>query len=382
MDALIVLLCFFCASPQAVSKSDRSHTGTEWERYVSPSGNDRNDGSRAHPWATIGAASARVKPGTTVHVAAGTYGTVVTPNSGTPGARIRYISDVKWGARIRSVGSYSAWTNNGDYVDIIGFDVSGTGNLGIVNWGSGVRIVANHVHNVLAPGCPQAGGAGIVNANYTARDNEIIGNVVHDIGDLTKLCARVHGIYHSNVHGRVVNNISYRNEGFGIHLWHAASDVTIANNLVFNNYYGGILIGAGDAPYHDDPSHPADNILVINNIVVFNLNRFGMEEMGLTARIRYVSNLVYKNQSADWRLKTGRQMGTISADPKFVNYSPEGYGDYHLRPGSPAIAAGSNVDAPRFDIDGAERRQVIDLGPYQFDAASNSRWPPVSDDAY
>jgi hypothetical protein len=111
---------------------------------------------------------------------------------------------------------------------------------------------AHHVHDLaLAGGCTGNGGAGIDNANYRASDGDIIGNVVHDIG-VPGRCNGVHGIYSSTPRGRSYNNNVYRASAWGIHLWHAASDVTIAHNTVFANgaaaVGGGIVIGAGDAP--------------------------------------------------------------------------------------------------------------------------------------
>src|SRR5262245_30125223 len=67
------------------------------ERYVSPTGSDRDDGSLKHPWATIQHAALAVKPGMTVHVLPGTYlGPIRTRISGTETAPIRFISDRKW----------------------------------------------------------------------------------------------------------------------------------------------------------------------------------------------------------------------------------------------------------------------------------------------
>ena len=54
-----------------------------------------------------------------------------------------------------------------------------------------------------------------------------------------------------------MNNIVYRTSGWGIHLWHAPYHrLTIANNLVFNNANGGIVVGAGDGPYYGDRASP------------------------------------------------------------------------------------------------------------------------------
>src|SRR5262249_50864886 len=149
--------------------------------------------------------------------------------------------------KVQSSSTDAVWTNAGNYVDIMGFDVSGSVRLGIENNASFVRIIGNNVHNI-AGSCASNGGAGIVNGEWTASDNDTIGNVVHDVGDPTVTCYTVQGIYHSNLRGHILNNISYRNAAFGIHLWHAANNVVVANNLVFQNGQGGILIGDGDAP--------------------------------------------------------------------------------------------------------------------------------------
>ena len=63
--------------------------------------------------------------------------------------------------------------------------------------------------------------------------------------------------------------------------------------------------------------------------------------------------------------------GNINADPLFAN--PTG-GDYHLRPGSPAIDAGTNTGAPTTDRDGVPRpfdgnndgTATTDMGAYEY----------------
>ncbi|MBC7465020.1 MAG: hypothetical protein H7256_03430, partial [Bdellovibrio sp.] len=77
----------------------------------------------------------------------------------------------------------------GSYVDIDGFDVSGSGRLGIQNEASFVVIKNNHIHDIQV-----SGGAGIVNSNYSASDNDIIENVVHNIGT-PGACNGVQGIW-------------------------------------------------------------------------------------------------------------------------------------------------------------------------------------------
>src|SRR5262249_55280207 len=165
-----------------------------------------NDGSAARPFATIQHAAEVLLPGATVHVAPGIYDystTILTRVSGTATARIRFVSDTRWGAQIRSSADV-VWRNDADYVDIVAFDISGDGEDGIDNNGSFVRIIGNHVHDIQGP-CG-AGGAGIVNAYYPAHDSDIIGNIVHGMGNAD---CRSHGIYHANLRGHIWNNIVY-----------------------------------------------------------------------------------------------------------------------------------------------------------------------------
>lgn len=319
--------------------------------YVSTSGNDAAAGSAAHPWKTLEKAAEMAKPGVTVHVAAGEYqigdAELKTPASGTAPARIRYVSDTKWGAKLTSTktGNAAVWWNKGNYVDIEGFDISGAGALGIYNEGSHTRIIGNHVHDIPAPGCPENGGAGIHDGNFAASDDDVIGNRVHDIGIYSLPCQRVHGIYHANFGGHILNNVVFHNQGWGIHLWHAATYVTISGNIVFNNGYGGIVIGADPADFQGGDGVD-DNTVVENNIVFRNGLRpdahgYGILEYGAVgSRNRYINNVVYQNLPEDMKLMSKHESGTIHADPQFVNYQPDGKGDYRLRPTSPACSHG------------------------------------------
>ncbi len=337
-------------------------------RYVSPEGNDEHSGERGNPWKTIGHAALMVKPGTTVHVAPGHYHEdVINSVSGTASARIVFISDKKWGAKIygqRDAGFI--FHNKGDYVDIVGFEVSGKkSRLGIINYANHCRILYNHVFDIEANNAGNSGGAGIDNSNYDAADNDIIGNVVHDIG--IGSTGHVQGIYHSNGKGCIFNNITYRNSGWGIHTWHNPKNLIISNNLVFENNNGGIVIGAGDAPFNG----LADGFIVQNNILISNHKNFAITEMGDTGKNNiYRNNLFHNNSRGEYRLRNRlKPENTIIADPLLVNYKPDGTGDYRLRKGSPAINFGTVLDAPTLDIDKKKRRKrqgKIDIGPYSF----------------
>lgn len=340
--------------------------------YVSPSGSDANPGSRSLPFLTIQRAARAVLPGTTVYVAPGLYmENISTAGKGSKHARIRYVSETKWGAKIIGDGTEAVWTNHGNYTDISGFDVSGSGRLGILNRGSHTRISGNHVHDLaISGGCTGEGGAGIMNGNYRATDGDIIGNVVHDIG-VRGACNAVQGIYHANLRGRIFNNIVYRTSSFGIHLWHAANKVIIANNTTFANgseeMGGGIVIGAGDNP----GGIVLDHTKVVNNIVYDNphasIMEFCYSGQNCTGSNNIIeNNLVYGNGSKV-SLRAAKVKNTISADPQFIDYQPDGTGNYRLRRTSPAVNKGASADAPRFDIDNRRRPRgaALDIGAYE-----------------
>jgi parallel beta-helix repeat protein len=362
-------------------------SGTNY--YVSPNGTDSNDGSQAHPWLTIQHAANVAQAGAKVHVAPGTYsGAITTSTSGTATARIRFISDQQWGAMVRASSVDIVWTNFGDYIDIEGFDIAGstadTCN-GIINYASYARVIGNNVHDVGHDTTACVFGSGIVDhQNRAGHDDDVIGNVVHDIGDVSQIYQYHHGIYHANLRGHVWNNLVYRCEGWGIHLWHAANQVTIANNTVFNNNYGGILIGDGDDP-GGFPAGVVDDYTIVSNNIVYSNGRgsgasgYGIEEYGATGtHNQYLNNLVYQNGPADWNLQNGNTaVGSISANPQFANYQPDGSGNYHLGSGSPAINAGTGTGAPSIDILGAPRTSSSpDLGAYQSNSLPGT-WPFV-----
>jgi parallel beta-helix repeat protein len=340
--------------------------------YVSTTGSDSNAGSAQKPLRTITRAASLAKASTTVHVAPGVYKeNVKTTRSGTSTGHVRFVSDTKWGAKIVGSGTEAMWTNSGNYVDIANFDISGSGRLGILNLGSYTLMAGNHVHNLaVSGGCTGSGGAGIVNANYSSSDGDIIGNVVHDIGVPGK-CNGVQGIYLSNLRGHIMNNIVYRASAWGIHLWHAANNVTIANNTVFQNgaggMGGGIVIGTGDSP----GGVVLDYTKVINNIVYAN-PAAGISEYCYSgqncigAHNTVANNLVYANGRAI-TMKVGSATGTISADPKFVGYAANGTGNYRLQSSSPAVNKGLAASAPAYDIDNVARPRggAVDIGAYE-----------------
>ena len=348
--------------------------------YVSSiTGADTNGGTAVSPLKSILKASEIARPGTTVHVAPGTYpGGFRTTTSGTAAAPIRYVSEVKWGARIvppLSGGGDKAWDNRGSHVVIDGFEIDGSLAGGGDPWLFGVytsgasSVVQNmKVHDIATTPAAMSladtgqGGAGIMADSWTGgTDITVTGNEVYRIGPATRSSGLVHGVYMATS-GVVQNNLVYQIAGDGISSWHDATNLTIANNTVFQVRGAGILIGSGNH-YHGNA--PNDHRRVSNNIVYD--SRKGIEERGSVGlNNSFVNNLVYGNRR-NWRLWNGSRSGSIQADPKFVDYRKEGGGNYRLTENSPAIDAGIPEDSAAVDFDGVPRPQGegLDIGAFE-----------------
>jgi len=362
----------------------------------SASGSDANPGTVDRPFQSILKASQAAKPGTTVHVAPGTYvGGFQTTASGTADAPIRYVSDVTWGARIvpGSGGGHKAWDNRGSNVVIDGFEIDGSvvgGGVagggkpwlfGLYTAGSNSMVRNMKVHGIARGAAAMAvadtgqGGAGIMADGWAGGAGMTVsGNEVYDIGPAERGSGLVHGVYMATS-GLVENNLVHQIAGDGITSWHDATDLTIVNNTVFQARGAGIMIGSGDH-YHGGAPH--DRSRVSNNIVYDNAK--GIEEHGrLGSHNSYSNNLVYGNRF-DWRLRNGKASGSIGADPQFVNYRKAGDGDYRLAAGSPAVDAGNPRDAPATDRDGVPRPQGkgVDIGAHERVPAVPERGEPSS----
>ncbi|MGC2477860.1 MAG: choice-of-anchor Q domain-containing protein [Candidatus Sulfotelmatobacter sp.] len=351
--------------------------------YVSTSGNDNNNGSESSPWRTISAAGSRVGPGSIVHVAPGTYAEApYITVSGQPSARICFISDVRWGAKITGTPTENYGVAvMGNYFDVDGFDITNinpSGHLGIISQGSFNQIVGNRVHDV-APigGTDGVGGAGIMIGDITKHDNNVLQNVIYNIGNFNVNWASIHNIYYENKYGLIANNISFRSQGCGIQLWHNAGHLVIANNTIFNNQLCGIVIGADDTPV----GAVDDYNITVNNIVVYNGSlgaHYGIVEIGHTGtHNQYLNNLVWENVPGNFLLLNGVvDKNTVTADPGFVNYQPDGTGNYHLLPTSPAVNTGTSYGAPKTDFDDGPRPigPAWDIGAYE-EGSTPGTWP-------
>ena len=373
--ASVLCACNSGPAPQAGPESPLAPP-TPYHLFVAPNGADSNLGSESSPFFSIEQASRVAFPGTTVHVAPGNYsGGFKTLANGTERARIYYVATRPGYARIVppavSVNA-TAWDNRGNYVDIVGFDIDGSGHRAGVRWRNGIYSAGsfdslrhNLVHHIangrvcLAPDGID-GAAITIESYFRGVHGEVIGNTVYDIGAVD--CPAVQGIA-INTTALVANNLVFRSGHAGIYLWHDARQVRVIDNTVIGGNIG-ILVGAGNfylAPGANDFTQ------VSNNIVFDNLS--GIVESGATgAHNVYRSNLVFNNKDGDWRLAKGMgHSGSVAADPGFVAYRREGMPDLRLAAGSAAIGKGDIHYAHRVDFNGAARSadSGIDIGALQ-----------------
>ncbi len=341
--------------------------------WVSPNGSDTNAGTQAAPFRNIARAARAATPGTTVRVLPGYYaGGFQTTTSGTAEAPIRYVSEVKRGAKIvppASSVNAIAWDNRGSYVDIDGFEVDGSTMqagtkwlMGIYTAGSYSNVRNNYVHHIAKTvACTGSGGGIGSDSYYRGVANNVIANTVHDVGPTA--CAAFLGIFINTANSRVDNNLVYGISNVGIRMLHDATNNIIVNNTVFNTVTA--ISVSGDGGYQGVA--PNNNTRVSNNILYDN-SRYGIQEIGSTGTgNRYTHNLLYRNGTPAM-LNNGLQAtNTIAAEPQFTNYIRTGGGNYHPNLSSPAVRAGLATDASATDIDGLPRNATVgfDLGAYQ-----------------
>jgi hypothetical protein len=385
--------------------------------WVSTSGSDSNDGSQAHPWHSVQKASGSLKlgsGGTVVHVQAGSYAisnSITTKTAGTSTQRITYLSDTTWGAKIScsSPGSI-CWIQLGDNVDVIGFDITGSGtSIGLLvgafppstlGYAQFNHVIANRFHDI-GLSCTVNGTAG-VQEGYATHDLLFQDNVINNTGQKGGCPdggTSAHGLYLSGYHNIVVNNLISNAAGAGIEMYHNPCRDVIANNTVFHNYTEGIQVaGNPDSKWSgcsgDDYDSINNNLVVRNGYGCNNFKYNGHGADGIrfynangghnTANNNYLasnfddscsntSNSIVVVGSAPTQ---SRNVGTTTYSNLFVNYRDDGSGDYHLVKASPAIGAGTQGACapnpgitpcePTADFVGQTRSFPYDLGVYKF----------------
>ena len=376
-------------------------TGTTY--YVSTTGSDSAAGSSSAPWKTVTHACSSVAAGATVIVLPGTYTEVPTcAGSGSSGSPITIQAQYPAAKNTsnRSIFSYtgssvySYWTISGSYVQIVGFEITGgNASVGIMNKGSHNVMQWNVVHDIgTSVACNSNGGAAIDDGSYTGAYNAMISNVVYNIGQnyasSSNTCNYFHGLYESGQHSLLFNNMVSNTQSIAITTYHAAYNVIIANNLVFN--YGnttssGSCYGHGIHVDSDYPTYPVNDYTIVANNIVYNGK--GCNGIGETSNSGthnyYINNDSYNNAGSNIAVTNGSIIGEMATDPGFANYLANGLGTYSAASsGSYMVGRGISLATaetynagvsgelpgavPTTDFNGNARATTgsIDIGPY------------------
>ncbi|MGO8746012.1 MAG: right-handed parallel beta-helix repeat-containing protein [Thermoguttaceae bacterium] len=316
------------------------------------------------------------------------------------------------GFTIADTGGITTTTNHGGGFKLCGNNDAATNNT-ITSITLGFGIIADNANNVVIKNNSISG------VGY---------QVLQSSGSTSPDADYGHGIYLSGSNSGAVieGNTIFNNSYVGIHINGDASEggtgvvtnALIEDNLIYNNGQNGInadglqssliennLIygygGFGVCLYQSDAGGPSiDNVLVNNTIVstvsgagaavrildggtgntIVNNILLGADGNTLRISSNSLSGLICNNNvvtgqyqsddtgatetMAQWEAQTGQDKNSIVATSAqlFVNASAN---NYELSSTSPALDAGTTLDAPSTDLLGNPRSSGIDIGCYQ-----------------
>jgi hypothetical protein len=178
---------------------------------------------------------------------------------------------------------------------------------------------------------------------------------------------------------RFQNNLLYNNHASGISFYRIDGAAASINNVVVNNS----IVMATDGRWALNIQNASTGTQALNNILL-NLNTSrGSIDIGASSLPGFVSNYnIVENRFttnggsslltlAAWRTATSQDANSQVATSAQVFVNPA-TNDYRLKPGGPAIDAGTATQAPLRDIVATTRPQGtgFDIGAYEFVAAA------------
>jgi len=218
--------------------------------YVSPTGNDQNDGTIGAPWGSLRYAVAQLHAGDTLYLRGGTYGgdsdNVIDTLRGTIRGGTSWANPITIGGYPSEVAVLKPWNTLTpisltsstqqylifqDLVIDMSFQVTDNSQPGIYVAGG-----ANHdrfqrieiKNNVNF-------GISFSKNNGNAPFNEVINCSIHDNGAIGGLLTNGHGLYIATSDNLIEGNEVYNNKGYGIQLYSNSGDPSVTRNVVRGN---------------------------------------------------------------------------------------------------------------------------------------------------
>ncbi|HBC72920.1 MAG: pectate lyase-like protein [Candidatus Amesbacteria bacterium GW2011_GWB1_47_19] len=278
------------------------------------------------------------------------------------------------GIDINQASSFIVVDNN-EVTDANFGDTDGEVSLGVFWFSHDLLIKNNRVHHGKNEGIGAAAGV---------YDVQIHHNAVHHMGiGSDRIAIYIDAWTEHQYNIDVGANTVYDNTGQGII---AASEgggllenVNFFNNIVYNVGYSWGGIGIAPWTTTSSPTHPVQNINFINNTVYNNAGGGIVINNPEVKNIIIRNNIFYQNLTGNIKIDPVVPASEIIQDhnltvnPQFINATAF---DFHLKSTSPAIDAGSNLNAPNIDFDGLIRPagSGYDVGAFEFGSTS----PPAS----
>jgi len=357
--------------------------------YVSPAGDDANNGSAELPFRTIGKAESMTAPGDTVNVLSGIYYESITVhNSGLPlqpivfrvpeNEDVTLKAQVDWGILVlRDI----------DYIEIEGFKITNA-HWSLTAHGAGIRVLGdyctirnNHIfdndigvfietseedtllsnHDNLVMGNiisdSWEAGIRIKRSDY----NKIISNLLYNNGFYGEAAGAI--IYYGANHIEILNNTLWNNAGPAIDNYNGTDSVTtpvtvyavVANNISVRQD-GGIVFNVQNKMINE-PSNVYSHNLWYNGFPGTPIAIWGNNNLGLGGQYLTFTELI----AVESQLNPQSGLGSMEADPWF---SYPYLLDFDLNPGSPAFDTGMKTLA-ELNLTGltAAADQTIDTDP-------------------
>ena len=386
-------------------------------------GNDSNQGTMGKPFLTLRRATGALMPGDRLSIASGTYRErLMLTNSGNAQQPIVVVGE---GRPVIEAGD-DVIVISGNYIDLSGFEAHAVGLGSAILVGEKnhhVHIVNNVARN---SGCA---GIGVIQADYVIIEgNRVFGNAGRSPWQCSgiSIYQAINSDHGPDIHNVIRRNLVYDNMNIAVdeEISHSGGRTTDGNGIIIDD--GRHTQGKLGGPAYDGLTLIENNIVVDNGgrgIYVFesdhvvvrnNTSYHNLKDNNLQSRrsqgefsaiaangVRFLNNIAAPpdrtisgfvaaetagDNAWNYNLVEGGAVPEQAASQKgwginnilalpganFVAPSNDpASADFHLRPGSVAIGAGSLSEAPRDDFSGASRPSSgpIDLGALQGRAA-------------